>query len=240
MIRRSDHNHWLLIDQIEHARISAELATEWADPDWISFHQQWPIIEAIAHHDDGWKDWDSCPQIAPETGMPRDFTEMRLEDSTDIWRRSVEACLQFSPLSGQWVSHHFCWLAEQALSNRTDEQDRAAAHSFLEDQQLLIRNSLAESRIGLRWLQTFDRLSLWLCCTPAAEPRTLGTSSGQSIHMSFADPEKPDLNPWPFRSDRVQVQTNCRRVRATHYRRGDFQNALKSSDVTGIRWLLQR
>ncbi len=41
---------WLLVSQVEHARMSGELVRNWREefsPD---------VVEAIAHHDDGWAD----------------------------------------------------------------------------------------------------------------------------------------------------------------------------------------
>lgn len=238
MIRRTDHNHWLLIDQIEHARIAAELAAEWADPEWQAFRNQWPILDAILHHDDGWLDWDAEPQLDPQTGQPRDFTEMRLADSTALWRLSIEECDRIDPVAGHWVSLHFGWLAEQALENRTDVQDLAAARQFLQTQRASSRADAEVLHTGLRWLQMFDRLSLWLCCSPPPQSRQLETPSGRPLQMTFASPLQPEMTLWPYESDRIQLQTAARRVPRKHYDRQSFQVALRAANEPDIRWSL--
>ena len=48
---------WLLVSQVEHARISGELVRHWREefsPD---------VVDAIAHHDDGWSEWENEPKL---------------------------------------------------------------------------------------------------------------------------------------------------------------------------------
>ena len=46
------------------------------------------ILRGVAHHDDGWAEWDAAPRVNPANGMPRSFLEMRMRDSTAIWTRA--------------------------------------------------------------------------------------------------------------------------------------------------------
>lgn len=241
--RRDDHSRWLLIEQIEHARVAAELATHWNDPAWQSLCQQSPIIATITHHDDGWADWDSRPGLHPDTGLPRDFTEMRLQDSTTIWERSIAVCRQLAPIAGFWVSRHFCWLAEQSLANRTDSEDREAAQGFLDRQQRQFSTAVIDKTAddGLRWLQMFDRLSLWLCCEPATEPRSLPTPSGTMLRFAAGPNGQELLSPWPFRSESLQLMASAHRIRARHDEPADDSFCdLDLAEATEIHWTLTK
>src|SRR4051794_14930642 len=112
MIRRDDRDRWLLISQVDHARLAAEVAGAWGN---ARFARPEPVawtLPAIAHHDDGWAAWERRPRIDPGTGKPFSFFEMPIADSIDLWRSSIARCAQESDFGGAIVSRHFSHLAE--------------------------------------------------------------------------------------------------------------------------------
>ena len=134
MIRRDDRGDWLVIAQVEHARLAGELARVWGNERVASLAAFPTLVWGIEHHDDGWREWDDAPRINPATGFPRSFLEMRMRDSTAIWTRSIAVCSS-DPLAGIAVSRHFCYLAEQVLSSgRADADDRESIDRFLQEQ----------------------------------------------------------------------------------------------------------
>lgn len=174
MIRRDDKAHdWLLISQVTHADLAGEIARHWGNQlvEPLPFGRA--LLYAVEHHDDGWADWEAAPTIDPETGKPRNFTEMPMDVSTAIWQKSIAACAAISaePRSGEaragevqagqeqcsevskgkfssavWVSRHFCWLAEQARKNRPDNPDDVrACETFLSAQHALQERWMRES-----------------------------------------------------------------------------------------------
>src|SRR3990170_5002994 len=106
MIRReitsSDGNKlWLLISQVEHAHVSGELMRNWREeftPD---------VIDAVAHHDDGWAAWEANPKLDPQLGRPFSFLEMPLVAALAIWDASIGSARQYGPLAGWIVAGHF-------------------------------------------------------------------------------------------------------------------------------------
>ncbi len=170
MIRRDDGGDWLLIDQIQHARLAADIARAWGNERFKPLTREVPtaladrsdekpdedwrlarlaIQLAVSRHDDGWSQWDWAPHVDPGTGRPRDFREMRMQDATSIWTRSVAACnTKLCPVAAYAISRHFCYLAEQVRdSGRHDAGDLAAVTRFLKRQAALRRSSSA-SRPG--------------------------------------------------------------------------------------------
>ena len=114
---------WILISQIDHARLAARLAEHWGAGE---FPALWPAAEllwAIEHHDDGWRDWDLAPGVDPDSGQPRSFTEMIPADSLAIWTASIETARHAGPLETYVVAGHFCVLARRG-SGWLDEQTR--------------------------------------------------------------------------------------------------------------------
>src|SRR5689334_17630417 len=81
---------WLLISQVEHARISGELCQNWSAVQALPADVRAEIVAAVFRHDDGWAEWEQAPEVDARTGRPREFTEMPLTESLEIWSRSID------------------------------------------------------------------------------------------------------------------------------------------------------
>jgi hypothetical protein len=163
MIRRelkleSGQAQWLLVSQVEHARVSGELARHWVIEGCAKEAQI-----AIAHHDDGWAEWEARPRIDPVEARPYSFlNEMPRSETREIWDRSIAAARQIGPLAGWMVAEHFAELA--ATEHRHDDWLREWLTESEKHTEQLAKRSL-------RLLQACDYLSLWLCrmCPVAAD-----------------------------------------------------------------------
>jgi hypothetical protein len=172
MIRRDDGGDWLIIEQIKHASLAAEIACAWGNEQFVPLVR--PITQpagrsrlpvdrepewnracgsfglAVSHHDNGWSEWDWAPRLDPRTGRPRDFREMRMRDATAIWTKSISAAA-LQPLAGYAVSRHFCHLAEQVRDgSRHDAEDVAAVIEFL-NRQKVVQAELEQKAALLGW-----------------------------------------------------------------------------------------
>ena len=54
MIRRDAGDDWLLISQVEHARIAAEIASAWGNDRFAAVPMHDLLVHAVRHHDDAW------------------------------------------------------------------------------------------------------------------------------------------------------------------------------------------
>jgi hypothetical protein len=249
MIRRnypldSDSSEWLLIAQQEHARVSHQLAAAWDGmlsdaPAGVRDE----FLHAVLHHDDGWLEWRTAPKIDPAYGRPYGFTEMPPAEAQAIWSRSIDDCRQRGLLAGWVVASHFIdlqkkqdddfaqwarWLGEQDR-HRTDWLAEWLAGSEHHT------TSLADECLFL--LQTFDWLSLWLCCrapiavTDPAEQLVLGNAEHGFSTVTFhpAGPQQSAneaqqtyqqlrVEPWPFGSDAgYELSVSAQRLPARRY-----------------------
>jgi hypothetical protein len=242
---------WLLISQIEHARIAGELAAAWRGPllEPAAAHDE--LLAAIAHHDDGWAAWERRPGVDPQTGRPRDFTEMVLADSLAIWEQSIAGAEHIGPMAAWAVSRHFCVLLEHSLVDKEPHpgSDAWRGQDFLRTQSL--RQRLWRQRItdryptsdpgllsdrGRTWLQRFDWISLWLCCSRAPAPLSLEFPYGPRRRCSVRGFDVT-VEPWPFAADRLELQAPAREVAAGVYRTPMSLEQAESQART-LRWTL--
>lgn len=237
MIRRDDPplaapTHWVLITQLEHARVAGVLAEHWGASGFQPLAYE-AVLWAAAHHDDGWQAWEQRPDVNA-AGQPRAFTEMEPADSLAIWSRSIDVALAAGPLQSAIVAGHFAALARRATVFLKHAEQLAAVEQFIVRNEGLIaeqtaawraldpmHNTAARAELALRQLQMFDALSLWFCCTPAGEVERLETPGGAELTLAPLA-EEPSassaiLSPWPFRSDVVNLEIHGRRVPAQMY-----------------------
>ncbi len=170
MIRREielaeNERLWLLISQVDHAHISGELTRNLSEP----FSHE--VIEGVAHHDDGWADWEASPKLNPEIGGPYSFLEMPLTDSLMIWDGSIAAARKFGPLAGFIVAGHFYNLlsdsdhAQEPAAVAWLAAKRKARTAWLDDwMRADPTHTLAEAKRAQEQLLLADLFSLWLCC----------------------------------------------------------------------------
>lgn len=161
-----------------------------------------------------------------------------------------------SPWPALWVSRHFTHLAELARhhSNRP-ERDRNALDAFLTDQRALQANWRDSARLecgdeaavqssedqGYRWLQFFDRLSLWLCCSERnlTEQMTLPHEGG--IHFTPLKSGEIAVEPYPFHTTELTVSVSARRIPAAPFSSDEaLTSALATAAPTQLQWSFVR
>lgn len=233
MIRREIQNDnspfaWLLIDQIAHARIAAELAQYWAGLDKEMTTEA--LIPTIEHHDDGWHRWDSQPKRDPVTGIPRDFTEMVPGESWQIWSDSIDTVQPYGPLAQHIVAEHFVTLAQSDEQVELPEKilqfvdkflPRSAAwrETWIHAQPSTRQKSDNWSEMAkraVRILQFFDHLSLLLCCGPLNRRHTIRQWCDLPVTLVPKDQrgELFAVEPWPFSHRQVQLEVSGRLIPA--------------------------
>jgi len=264
MIRRDHEDDWLLIAQIDHARLAAEIAAVWGNDVVPPLPVSDLLVPAIRHHDDGWQKWAAAPQIDPDTGRPLNFTEMPMAVSTAIWEQSIDICSRQAPLSGIWVSRHFCWLAEQTHQSRKDHaEDLAAIEKFLDAQgerQRRLKEKEAEQthalvsvspdsldslmEAGFRFLQFFDALSIWLCCEPQSEPHetTLhenGPICWAPLGVTGKGVTGIHAEPFPLSVNRLDLTVSVRIIPVREYADdADLHSALQTATRGCLNWAI--
>lgn len=239
MIRRSacsadGSSRWVLISQVEHARLAGEMAANWgrAGSPFERLSVYPGLIKAVFHHDDGWVEWERSPTIDPQSGAPRDFLEMPLSEALVIWERSISAADYYGPLAGYIVSSHFCALLRRGMKAWTDvdESKLRLAEGFLAAGtgygELILRvwtkanpivNTEEAAHRALAWLQLFDQLSLWLCCRPRTEPLAIAPPAEPGVVLTPQTEQVISVSPWPFDPPHLELRAIGRSIAARRY-----------------------
>ncbi len=183
----------LLIQQVDHAALSGELAAMIGNDDFAPLSPSASALLAIARHDAGWPLHDLQPTLNPD-GEPLHVFETRTDLCVRIWSASTDQVQQLDPYAGLLVSLHGLALSQiaQRHSANPDAPPHNPAERFalikfqhrqVEIQEALRRMlglrtdiplqqglaspgiSAGEDRLrsNYRWLAAMDRLSLQLC-----------------------------------------------------------------------------
>ena len=257
---------WALISQIEHARLSEQLAAHcvgrFSSPELSDVRRE--VLAAILLHDDGWVDWERAPRFDPQLGRPLSFMELNACDAIEIWTMSIVVAEDEGLLAAWMVAGHFARLADKSEHARQDAHAaewRAAAQLAREEclasWQAIdpMRHTREVAEEALQWLWTFDEVSLWICCNcpvggevrPSAN-QTTRTGRNTPLEMELVatgagvvdDPTRglAAAKPWRFDAEAIDLQAATRIVPAVRY---DNAPALfAASHPQTLRWRLAK
>ena len=184
MIRREEPEATWLISQGAHAAIAGQIAAHWIGQGEMSLDLREELLLAACFHDAGWAEADQLPRIT-SGGLPRNFTEMDLDQHFGIWQASIDRVFTQNRYAALLTSLHCTALYEMRLRFLDDpEPDRERIRAFVNTcgvwQTDLIAALLDHPRYGagvqhdrlsthVRLLQVWDYLSLMLCMSSVHE-----------------------------------------------------------------------
>jgi len=195
MLLRPDGDDVIAIGQPAHAWLSGQLARAWREP----FEPWEEVCLAAEQHDVGMAAWERRPTLNQQTGLPRSFMELTLDEHLEIWWSAAPLVLPQSRYAALLVSMHGTALYERR--NRDDARVRA----FLDGQ----------AELRARLLETLR-----------ADPRTAPFAADEIVRRNqqlvwrwdslslglLLEWEQLGLDPWPFREDRVSLRCEGRRL----------------------------
>jgi len=212
-----------LIPQADHAHLASALATHWLyGPRPVA---QPALITATFHHDDGWSDWETEPDVDPDSGCPLDFTEMPTEASLAIWSRSIRQAAPRGQLVAWLVAQHFMALLAVSSAAGSPSGEAWLGEHHAQCEQWLVswikqdeRHHTPEiARRTLGYLQMFDALSLWFCQSDTCVAHRAGLRDGVPVVFEPPAGGRVVVRPWPFAGPHLEVEVRGRWVVADHY-----------------------
>jgi hypothetical protein len=214
MLLRRDGDDLIAIGQPAHAWVSGQLARAWGNPRFGGFDPWEDVCLAAEQHDAGMAAWEQRPALNPETGLPRSFMELTLDEHLEIWWSAAPLVQTQSPYAALLVSLHGSALYERRDLERLEPADAERVRAFLAGQRNLQERLMAalradpeQVRRNQRLVWTWDSLSLGLLLDwPPFTLSAVPTADGE------ADIEVRDgtLDPWPFAAPEVSVRCDGR------------------------------
>ncbi|TWU29538.1 DUF3891 family protein [Bythopirellula polymerisocia] len=239
--------YWLLISQVEHARLSGYLAelcldqfgesVPSADRDALTAVQQ-ELLQAIIHHDDGWREWESCPPLDKDLHRPLSFDEVPAQDAFKIWTNSALAASEFGDLAPWVVASHFSAILATSEHHLADPQAKQWLQDTSQQRTQWFTNwhsanehahTMRLAGEALKWLQLFDILSLWPCMLypvvgeiVQAIPKSFRTSEDwvlvREICPASDASQQIVFDPWPFMLPSITLEAAAQMVPFREYK----------------------
>jgi hypothetical protein len=237
VIVRPAGDSWLLIRQVDHAALAADLLSHWTADGMPDRATRGVLLEATRDHDCGWSEEDDAPRVDPATGVPWDFIHLPVERRQAVWVRAMRL-LRDRPHVAALVAHHAltayarydgdpAW--RDFFRTLTHDRDRLVANLATRTTEVSF-DSFLRDYAALRWA---DLLSLTLCH---------GWQDRFELDYYKGEPDGTTLTltPDPFGAARVPWHVEARRVPRRPYASDeDLQAACATAPVGWVSGHLQ-
>ncbi len=267
MIVQPRASELLLIRQTDHAALSGDLAAHWGNTEFTPPAPRESMVLAAAHHDDGWRAWETAPRVDARTQRPYQFTDLPLAEHAAFYLTGIEDVAARDAYAGLLVCLHLSGLYQRRfgidpgipVKRLSPEEDRTRGEVLdqLAARQQALRQRLAASAVPVRlleeghvWanyklLQIFDRLSLYFCTRPP-RPMTLAPApadcNGRDVELSLepVGGQAVRLTPWPFEVSPLPVRVRASVVPDRAYRGdSDFRATFAAAPVIDLHFELR-
>jgi len=223
MLVRLDDSGALCIGQLSHSWLSGQLARSWGNAQFGTVEPREEIALGAEQHDIGWAPFDGEPSFNEDTGLPRSFLEVTLDQHLAVWSGAPDRLMSQSMHAALVVSMHGRSLSELRMRGRPDQSTALQAHVDEEQARqaklcATLEISAAQAERTQRQMWTWDGLSLALC--NGWRPFVAGdvpTADGLApVELRDQGDGTFTLDPWPFGADRVEVRCEARRLQARY------------------------
>lgn len=219
MIVRDAGDAWQIVLQPDHADLCEQLCRAWGSEGLVAPRPLEPLAVSSRRHDDGWAVWERSPSLDPETGRPRSFLDVQVPLHLHFYRACISAVTEEDPYAGLLVSMHGAGIyrgrydSQPTLKLTHADDVRELVDAFVAEQERSNPERIGaigldedERWVNYRFLQVFDRLSLYFCMKDLdnGESDTLepipSDYAGHEVALSI-EPRGPwcvSMDPFPF------------------------------------------
>lgn len=253
MLRRDEKDGWFLINQHDHARLSAEIMRYWGNKEFAGLDSE--ILFAIEEHDNGWKEWDSSPKVNSMNQYPMNFLEIRSSDQSEIWRRCFRRHSAKRPYASALIALHFGKLNEKSLNKNSNNGIAKALqveiNDFVSDMlRINIPNLDPDSlpkdvQMNLRLVQIADVISLALChgwLSIGIVDVPLGyNGSVTTLNLKSIDESNYGISPYPFSKPFIELRVEgCRLGQKKFSGDAELREMLEESRLETLRFSIRK
>src|SRR3954454_11260804 len=128
MLIRPGDDGALAIGQLSHSWLAGQLARAWGNERFGGVEPREEVALGAEQHDIGWALFDLEPRFNPDTGLPRSFLELTVDDHLEIFRDAPDHLLTQSLPASFVVSRHASSLSELRAAGRSDAAELVRDH----------------------------------------------------------------------------------------------------------------
>jgi hypothetical protein len=237
----------LVIGQLSHSWLSGQLARAWGNERFIAPEPREEIALGAQQHDIGWALFDLQPRANEQSGLPRSFLEITVEEHLAIWRTAPDQLQSASLHAALVVSMHGRSLSElrarggpeQAATVREHIEAETERHARLCD---ALGISEEDARRIQRQMWTWDGLSLALCHSwTAFTARDVPCREGLvDVELRALEGSAWTLDPWPLAENRVVVRCEGRRLASGYENEIAMREAFAAAAPVTLEFPLER
>jgi uncharacterized protein DUF3891 len=242
---RADDDGALAIGQLSHAWLCGQLARSWGNTRFGDVEPREPIVLGAEQHDIGWALFDLEPKLNQETGLPRSFLELTVEEHLAIWRDAPDRLMSQSAHAALVVSMHGRSLSELRMRGSGDDTGALQAHVDAErDRQArlcaLLHVSERAAERTQRQMWTWDGLSLALCngWRPFVASDVPGAEDLVAVELRELAAGTSTLDPWPFARDSVELRCEARRLSGRYADEDEMRRAFSMAEPVALTFML--
>jgi hypothetical protein len=236
----------LAIGQLSHSWLAGQLARSWGNSLFCAVEPREEVALGAEQHDIGWALFDLEPRFNPDTGLPKSFLELSVQEHLAIWRGAPEHLMSQSMHAALVVSMHGRSLSELRMRANPAQAEGLKAHVEEErtrQQQiceaLSVSAALAERTQRQMW--TWDGLSLALCNAwrPFAANAVPTTEGLTTVELRDRSDGTSTLEPWPFSARRIEVRCEARHLDARYADEAAMRRAFELAEPTPLTFELR-
>ena len=231
---RLENDRALAIGQLSHSWLSGQLARAWGNERFGSVYPREEVALGAEQHDIGWALFDLVPGFSQETGLPRTFLELSVEEHLAIWRAAPERLLTQSACAALVVCMHGRALSE--LRARHAPEHAAQLQGHIDEERA--RQAVLCATLGIsdaeaariqRQMWTWDGLSLALCHAwrPFATRDVPAAEGVLDLELRDRDDGTCTLDPWPFQTGWLEVRCEALCLARRYDDEGELRRALE-------------
>ncbi|WP_085993568.1 DUF3891 family protein [Oceanobacillus senegalensis] len=215
MIVREEKDHFVMIEQDNHAILSSEIMANWKEDLFLGKKKKDSVLFAIKYHDYGWKYFDKQPFWNDRIKAPYTFSDFPLSPKTIVYTHGINEVQKHDRYAALLCSEHYAQFLED---ERAVDARRFVQQEKERQKQILlelgeINESLFQFHYGL--LKFGDGLSLYLCINePAVSqenvhsffqkgielPTHLPSLDETRLSLDWYDKQTVFLDPFPFKT----------------------------------------
>jgi Protein of unknown function (DUF3891) len=248
MVLRPDADAVIAIGQPAHAWLSGQLARAWGNERFGAVEPWEEVCLGAEQHDTGMAAYDARPDLNPETGRPRAFTEMDVDTHLELWSGAAERVLPQSRYAALLVSLHGTALQARRAPTPAVRAFLAAQRALQDELLAALRAdprtaaAAAEDRVrrNQRLVWTWDSLSLGLLLDwwPYALEAVPAADGAVDVAVRAGGDGAIVLEPWPFSAPRVTVRCEGRRLAGRYGDEAAMHAALAASPWVTLEFAL--